>query len=111
MLSQSWALDQRIRVYLLEEHESCAEFVETLAVKFVIVGQSAELDPAIVKTDYRLLSIRESIPTLQELIYSDDWSLKNTKQLDAAIENAVLLSKSIAPFWLNLVQITMKEQL
>ena len=108
---RTWGLDQRIRVYMLDENEACADFIEKLAVKFAIIGQAAELDPDILKTDYRLLDIRASIPVLQDLIYSDKWLVKNVKQLDKAIESAVLLRNSVRPFCINLVQITMKETL
>jgi hypothetical protein len=108
---KTWGLDQRIRVYLLDEGEACADFIENLAVKFAIIGQAAELDPGILKTDYRLLDLRASIPVLQALIYSDRWQVQNTRQLDTTIESAVLLRNSVKPFCINLVQITMKEQL
>lgn len=96
---------------MLDEDEACADFIENLAVKFAIIGQAAELDPDTLKTDYRLLDIRKSIPILQELIYSDRWLVENVKQLDKAIESAVLLRNSVKPFCINLVQMTMKETL
>ena len=108
---KTWGLEQRIRVYMLEEGEACADFIENTAVKFAIIGQAAELDPSILKTDYRLLELRKSIPVLQNLIYSDRWETKNVAQLDKAIDYAVLLRNSVRPFCINLVQITMKETL
>lgn len=111
MRLKTWGLEQRIRAYTLEDGEACADFIENLAVKFAIIGQAAELDPNILKTDYRLLDIRKSIPMLQALIYTDEWEVKNTVQLDKTVESAVLLRNSVSPFCINLVQITMKEYL
>ena len=108
---RAWALRERIRVYLLEAGEPCAASVEDVAVKFAIVGQAAELDPKISKSDSRLVKIREGIPTLQGLIYSDSWTPEAAPKLDEAIEATLSLRQTVNPFSLNLVQITMKEYL
>lgn len=107
----SWCLTQQIRLFMLDEGESCWQFAETIAVKFIIVGQSAELDPRIDKADPRLQQLRDGIPLLQDLIRSDSWRKDQALTLNSAIEAAQTLKRSVQPFWLNLVQITMKETL
>jgi hypothetical protein len=91
-------------MYMLNESEACAELVEDVAVKLAVIGASAELDPDIVKSDYRLQRVRQSIPLLQALIYSDSWKYKDAPQLEQAVESAVSLSRSIRPVYLTAIQ-------
>jgi len=100
----SWSLNKRIAMYMLNESEACAELVEDVAVKLAVIGASAELDPDIVKSDYRLQRVRQSIPLLQTLIYSDSWKYKDAPQLEQAVEAAVSLSRSIRPVYLTAIQ-------
>jgi hypothetical protein len=101
---KSWGLNKRIAMYMLDESEACAELVEDIAVKLAVIGASAELDPSILKSDYRLKRVRESIPLLQALIYSDSWKYKDAPQLEQAVEAAVSLSGSIRPVYLTAIQ-------
>lgn len=96
---------------MLEDGEPCADFAETLAVKFAIVGQAAELDSDIVKIDYRLMAIRASIPVLQALISSDCWNGLYAKQLDSTLEAVLRLKESVSHASLSIAQTTMKERL
>ncbi len=91
-------------MYMLGEGEACAELVEDVAVKIAVIGASAELDPSIVKSDYRLQKVRQSIPLLQALIYSDSWKYRDAPQLEQAVEAAVSLSASVRPVYLRAIQ-------
>ena len=91
-------------MYMLDEGGACAELVEDVAVKLAVIGASAELDPSIAKSDYRLRRVRQSIPLLQALIYSNSWKYKDAPQLEKAVEAAVSLSASVRPVYLRAIQ-------
>ncbi len=101
---KSWSLNKRIAMYTLAESEECAELVEEVAVKLAVIGASAELDPDIFRSDYRLCRVRDSIPLLQALIYSDRWKYRDAPQLEQAVEAAVSLSASVRPVYLRAIQ-------
>ena len=98
-------------MYMLDDQEPCAAFVDQVAVKLAIIGASAELDPDIVKSDYRLQRVRQSVPLLQALIYSDSWKYEDAPQLEQAVEAAVSLVTSIKPLYLRTIQIALGEVL
>jgi len=100
----SWSLDKRIAMYMLDGEEQCAKLVEDVAVKLAVIGASAELDPSILKSDYRLKRVREAIPLLQSLIYSNSWKYKDAPQLEQAVEAAVSLGMSVNPVYLRAIQ-------
>jgi hypothetical protein len=107
----SWGLNKRIAMYMLDESEECAKQVEDVAVKLAVIGASAEIDPGINKSDPRLQKVRQSIPLLQTLIYSNAWKYSDAPQLEQAVEAAVSLSASIRPVYLRAIQSATGETL
>jgi len=101
----------QIQVYLFKEGEPCADFIEELAVKLAIVGQAANLDNKVRKSDKRCEAILASVPIMQALIYSNSWDSKYAPMIDKAVESAASLLKIVNPFCINLVQLTLKENL
>lgn len=87
--------DMQIKMFFLEDSDSCYKLLEEVAIMIAAVGVAAELDPKMrtPEATKKLLEVRRTISICQTLINCDMWDTSTHKELDDGVEAAKWLEK------------------
>lgn len=84
---------EKIRLYLAERGEPCADRMEALGHVLGTVGVAAVYD-GLPQDDVRLRIIRGAISAMNSMIATDSWDPMNAPAIDRAIDCAEELNKT-----------------
>lgn len=85
-------VDQKIRLYLLEAGEPCAEFMEGLGLTLVTIGIACEKQKI---TNPSVSVLRGGLSACQQLMLADRYDPTQTVAIDLALQAAESLNKQL----------------
>tara|TARA_R110000868_G_scaffold96010_6_gene264127 strand:+ start:2263 stop:2652 length:390 start_codon:yes stop_codon:yes gene_type:complete len=86
----------KIALYMMEDGEECNERIEGLGLTLSIIGTAANIDPKILPHDHRLKILRGGLGACQQIINAGTYDTNQTVAICQALDQAVLLNKSIS---------------
>jgi hypothetical protein len=94
-------LDQKIKVYLMEDDEDCAEFCEGIGLTLAVIGYASELDPKIDQHDSTLKVLRGGLSACQQMLTTGKWKKINAVAIDVALDAAMVLNRDVKADYIN----------
>lgn len=88
-------LDQKIKVYLMEDDEDCAELCEGIGLTLAVIGYASELDPKIDQHDSTLKVLRGGLSACQQMLATGKWKKINAVAVDVALDAAMVLNRQL----------------
>lgn len=97
----SAALNQKIRLYLMEDGEPCASEMEVIGKTLAVVGYASELDPKIGGEDVRVRVLRGGLSACKQLMIADKWDSGQVVSIDKALDAALELNEKVGSNFVN----------
>jgi hypothetical protein len=88
---------RKIKLYMMEDGEPCADLLENLALMLATIGVASELDPDIGGEDVGVRILRGGMSACQALIKTDKWDSTQAVSIERALDEAQLLNKRVHP--------------
>ena len=88
---------RKIRLYMMQDGEPCADLLENLALMLATIGVASELDPDIGGEDVGVRILRGGMSACQALINTDKWDSTQAVAIERALEEAEALNKRVHP--------------
>lgn len=88
---------RKIRLYMMQDGEPCADLLEELAVMLATIGVASELDPDVGGDDVGVRILRGGMSACQALINTDKWDSAQAVAIERALEEAEALNKRVHP--------------
>lgn len=100
--------DMQIKMFYLEDSDTCYKLLEEAAIALACVGVAAELDPKMrtSEAEKKLDSVRKAISVCQALINTDMWDTNLHKEIDDGMEAARWLEKRTSEVYKLTAQFT-----
>ena len=93
-------LDRKLKLYMMQDGESCADLLEELAVMLATIGVASELDPDVGGDDVGVRILRGGMSACQALIKTDKWDSTQAVPIERALDEAQLLNKRVHPVYI-----------
>ncbi len=93
-------LNHKIKLYMMQDGESCFQLLEGLALMLAVVGVASELDPKIGGEDVGVRILRGGMSACQALIKTDKWDSLQAVPIERALDEAQLLNKRVHPVYI-----------
>ncbi len=90
-------LDRKLKLYMMQDGESCYVLLESLAMMLATIGVASELDPDIGGDDVGVRILRGGMSACQALINTDKWDSTQAVSIERALEEAEALNKRVHP--------------
>ena len=91
---------RKIRLYMMQDGEPCADLLENLALMLATIGVASELDPDIGGEDVGVRILRGGMSACQALIKIDKWDPLQAVPIERALDEAQLLNKRVHPVYI-----------
>jgi hypothetical protein len=91
---------RKIRLYMMQDGEPCADLLENLALMLATIGVASELDPDIGGDDVGVRILRGGMSACQALIKTDKWDSLQAVPIERALDEAQLLNKRVHPVYI-----------
>ena len=91
---------RKIRLYMMQDGEPCADLLENLAVMLATIGVASELDPDVGGEDVGVRILRGGMSACQALIKTDKWDSLQAVPIERALDEAQLLNKRVHPVYI-----------
>jgi hypothetical protein len=91
---------RKIRLYMMQDGEPCADLLENLAVMLATIGVASELDPDVGGDDVGVRILRGGMSACQALIKTDKWDSLQAVPIERALDEAQLLNKRVHPVYI-----------
>ena len=88
---------RKIRLYMMQDGDPCADLLEELAVMLATIGVASELDPDVGGDDVGVRILRGGMSACQALINTDKWDSAQAVAIERALEEAEALNKRVHP--------------
>ena len=93
-------LNHKIKLYMMQDGESCYALLEGLAMMLATIGVASELDPDIGGEDVGVRILRGGMSACQALIKTDKWDSTQVVAIERALDEAQLLNKRVHPVYI-----------
>jgi hypothetical protein len=93
-------LNHKIKLYMMQDGESCFQLLEGLALMLAVIGVASELDPKIGGDDVGVRILRGGMSACQALISTDKWDSTQAVAIERALDEAQLLNKRVHPVYI-----------
>jgi hypothetical protein len=93
-------LDRKLKLYMMQDGESCYVLLESLAMMLATIGVASELDPDIGGDDVGVRILRGGMSACQALINTDKWDSTQAVAIERALDEAQLLNKRVHPVYI-----------
>ena len=93
-------LNHKIKLYMMQDGESCYALLEGLAMMLATIGVASELDPDIGGEDVGVRILRGGMSACQALINTDKWDSTQVVAIERALDEAQLLNKRVHPVYI-----------
>jgi len=90
-------LNRKLKLYMMQDGESCFQLLENVALMLAVVGVASELDPKIGGEDVGVRILRGGMSACQALINTDKWDSTQAVAIERALEEAEALNKRVHP--------------
>ena len=91
---------RKIRLYMMEDGEPCADLLEELAVMLATIGVASELDPDVGGDDVGVRILRGGMSACQALINTDKWDSLQAVPIERALDEAQMLNRRVHPVYI-----------
>ena len=91
---------RKIRLYMMQDGEPCADLLENLAVMLATIGVASELDPDVGGEDVGVRILRGGMSACQAMIKTDKWDSLQAVPIERALDEAQLLNKRVHPVYI-----------
>ena len=91
---------RKIRLYMMQDGEPCADLLEGLALMLATIGVASELDPDIGGDDVGVRILRGGMSACQALLKTDKWDSLQAVPIERALDEAQLLNKRVHPVYI-----------
>ena len=86
---------QKIRLYMMEDGEPCADDMEVIGKTLAVVGYASELDEKIGGDDLRVRVLRGGLSACKQLMIADKWDSAQVRAIDVALDAAMELNAKV----------------
>ena len=93
-------LNHKIKLYMMQDGESCYVLLENLAMMLATIGVASELDPDVGGDDVGVRILRGGMSACQALIKTDKWDSTQAVPIERALDEAQLLNKRVHPVYI-----------
>ena len=93
-------LNHKLKLYMMQDGESCYALLENLAMMMATIGVASELDPDIGGEDVGVRILRGGMSACQALIATDKWDSTQVVAIERALDEAQLLNKRVHPVYI-----------
>lgn len=93
--------DQKIRLYMMEKGEKCADVMEAIGKTLAVVGYASELDPKLSGEDPRVRVLRGGLSACQQMLLADSWDPVQARSIDMALDAAMDLNMKVGGEFVN----------
>lgn len=90
-------LSHKIKLYMMQDGESCFQLLEGLSLMLATIGVASELDPKIGGEDVGVRILRGGMSACQALITTDKWDSTQAVAIERALDEAQALNKRVHP--------------
>lgn len=94
-------VDQKIKLYMTEKGEDCAELMTGLGMTLAVVGLAAETDPAIGPDDTLVRVLRGGLSACQQLLNSSGHDPLHNIAISQALDAAEKLNTRVKARYIN----------
>jgi hypothetical protein len=94
-------LDQKIKLYLTDEGESCTDFCSVLGMTLSVMIYAAQLDPRVKPDDLQVRIVRGGLSACSQMAEADSFSRVNIPAVERALDTAVDLNARLSPDAVN----------
>lgn len=91
----------KIKLYMLADGESCAQFLMDLATTLAVVGMASELDPSVGADTPQVRVLLGGLSACNQLIERDKWDSNQAVAIETALDNAELLNKRVGAVYIT----------
>ena len=88
-------VDQKIRLYMMDEGEDCAELCEGIGMTLAVLGYAAEIDPKIGPHDSTVRVLRGGLSACQQMLLTGKYVKANTVAIDVALDAAEIINQQV----------------
>jgi hypothetical protein len=88
---------RKIRLYMMQDGEPCADLLENLALMLATIGVASELDPDIGGADVGVRILRGGMSACQALLKTDKWDSTQAVPIERALDEAQVLNRRVHP--------------
>jgi hypothetical protein len=90
-------ITRKIRLYMMQDGEPCADLLENLALMLATIGVASELDPDIGGEDVGVRILRGGMSACQALLKTDKWDSTQAVPIERALDEAQVLNRRVHP--------------
>ena len=91
---------RKIKLYMMQDGEPCADLLEELAVMLATIGVASELDPDVGGDDVGVRILRGGMSACQALINTDKWDSLQAVPIERALDEAQMLNRRVHPVYI-----------
>jgi len=92
---------RKIKLYMMEDGEPCADLLENLALMLATIGVASEMDPDIGGADVGVRILRGGMSACQALIKTDKWDSAQAVPIERALDEAQVLNRRVHPVYIS----------
>ncbi len=94
-------LDQKIKLYIMEAGEECADVMEGIGMTLAVIGYASEIDPAIGGDSPVVRVLRGGLSACQQMIHRDFWDIRQAPAIEVALDAAESLNRRVKSEYVN----------
>lgn len=107
----SFIRDTQIKLFFLEDSDTCYKLLEEVAIVMATIGVAAELDVKMKtsEAEKKLAALRKAIALCQTIIYTDMWDVSLHREIDDGLEATKWLEKKVSEVYKLTAQLAKTE--